>query len=109
MSHFYMKNPFPRTLFKPLIALVFTLLVFPKSIQAQDGEKIFKQNCAVCHAPFTDQKLTGPGLAGVFDRAPKGDWLNHWIMNNQKVIKSGDAYANKIYNDFGKANMNLFE
>jgi cytochrome c2 len=109
MSHFHMKNPFPRTLFNPLIALVFTLLVFPKSTQAQDGEKIFKQNCAVCHAPFTGQKLTGPGLAGVFDRVPKGDWLNHWIMNNQKVIKSGDAYANKIYNEFGRANMNVFE
>ncbi len=104
-----MKNPSPRIPLKALIALVFTVFAFSKNLQAQDGEKLFKQNCAVCHTSHTDQKLTGPGLGGIFDRAPKGDWLKRWILNNQKLIKAGDPYAVKIYNDYGKASMNVFE
>lgn len=94
---------------RALIAAVFTVFFFTTNLRAQDGAKLFKQNCAVCHASHTDQRLTGPGLAGVFDRAPKGDWLKNWIINNQKLIKAGDAYANKIYNDYGKAQMTVFE
>ncbi|MES2761644.1 MAG: cytochrome c, partial [Bacteroidota bacterium] len=93
MSHFSLKS---------LFGAVFLFFAFSFGLKAQDGAKLFKQNCAVCHA-VTDQKLTGPGLAGVFDRAPKGTWLHDWIMDNTKLIKSGDAYANKIYNDNGKA------
>lgn len=94
---------------KSLLTLVLAVFIFSKSLNAQDGEKLFKQNCAVCHSSHTDQKLTGPGLKGIFDRAPKGDWLNRWIINNEKLIKSGDAYANKIYNENGKAAMTVFE
>lgn len=93
---------------KAVIALVFTVFIFTSNVQAQDGAKIFKQNCAVCHA-LTDQKLTGPGLKGVFDRAPKGDWMHKWILNSDKMIKSGESYANKIYNENGKAQMTVFE
>jgi mono/diheme cytochrome c family protein len=78
------------------------------SLKAGDPKTTFKANCAVCHT-LTDQKLTGPGLKGIADRAPKGDWLFNWIKNNEKVIKSGDPYAVKIYNDNGKAAMSVFE
>ncbi len=104
-----MENHTTRVPLKALIAAILTVFFFSADLQAQDGEKLFKQNCAVCHSSHSDKKLTGPGLAGIFDRAPKGDWLKHWILNNQKVIKSGDAYANKIYNQYGKATMNVFE
>jgi mono/diheme cytochrome c family protein len=104
-----MKNHNSRMPLRALIAAVFTVFFFTTNLQAQDGAKLFKQNCAVCHASHTDQRLTGPGLAGIFDRAPKGDWLKNWIINNQKLIKAGDAYANKIYNDYGKAQMTVFE
>lgn len=104
-----MKNQLSRIRVKALLALVFTVFTFSFKIQAQDGAKLFKQNCAVCHASHTDQKLTGPGLKGIFDRAPKGDWLAKWILNNEKLIKSGDAYANKIYSENGKAAMTVFE
>jgi cytochrome c2 len=72
------------------------------------GENLFKRNCAVCHT-MTDQKLTGPGLAGILNRVPSGDWLKRYILNNEKMIKSGDVYANKIYNENGKAAMTVFE
>jgi mono/diheme cytochrome c family protein len=104
-----MKNHNSRIPLKALVTAIFTVFFFISNVKAQDGAKLFKQNCAVCHVSHGDQKLTGPGLAGIFDRAPKGDWLNRWILNNQKVIKSGDAYANKIYNENGKAQMNVFE
>lgn len=88
-------------------------ITFGFKVSAQDGAKLFKQNCAVCHAAHTDQRLTGPGLKGIFDRVPKTPtaeaWLTKWILNNEKMIKEGDAYANKIYNDFGKAAMTVFE
>jgi mono/diheme cytochrome c family protein len=104
-----MKNNISRISLKALIAVVFTVFTFTNKVEAQDGAKLFKQNCAVCHSSHTDQKLTGPGLKGIFDRAPKGDWLKNWILNNEKLIKSGDAYANKIYNENGKAAMTVFE
>jgi cytochrome c2 len=88
-------------------------LTFSFKLSAQDGEKLFKQNCAVCHAAHTDQRLTGPGLKGLFDRVPKAPtaeaWLTKWILNNEAVIKSGDPYANKLYNEYGKAAMTVFE
>lgn len=75
------------------------------------GAKLFKANCAVCHMPFTDQKLTGPGLAGMADRLPKPQeaWFAAWVLNNEKVLRSGDAYAKKIYTENGKAAMTVFE
>ncbi|MCX8081240.1 MAG: c-type cytochrome [Bacteroidia bacterium] len=93
---------------KSLMAIC--LLVFG-TLQSQDGAKLFKQNCAVCHAAHTDQRLTGPGLKGVFDRVPKPaeEWLTKWILNNEKMIKAGDPYAVKIYNEYGKAAMTVFE
>jgi mono/diheme cytochrome c family protein len=104
-----MKNNISQISIKALLAVVFTVFTISSKIHAQDGEKLFKQNCAVCHASHTDQKLSGPGLKGIFDRAPKGDWLTKWILNNEKLIKSGDAYANKIYSENGKAAMTVFE
>ncbi len=75
------------------------------------GGKLFKQNCAVCHMPFSDQKLTGPGLAGMADRLPKPgeEWFTAWVLNNEKVLRSGDAYAKKIYAENGNAAMTVFE
>src|SRR6201988_1017121 len=91
-----------------LLGLIFVGFVSTNHASAADGKSVFKQNCAVCHA-LTDQKITGPGLKGLADRAPKGDWLFNWIKNNEKVIKSGESYANKILKDNGNAAMTVFE
>lgn len=108
-SHFYMKNPSKVYSLKTMMMTIIMVFLFSSALFSQDGAKLFKQNCAVCHSSHTDQRLTGPGLKGVFDRAPKGDWLTKWILNSEKMIKSGDAYANKIYNEYGKAAMTVFE
>lgn len=75
-----MKNHISRVPLKALITAVLTVFVFSSDLKAQDGEKLFKQNCAVCHASHTEQKLTGPGLAGLFDRVQPGSLTkNEWL------------------------------
>lgn len=70
------------------------------------GEALFKANCAACHK--VKQKLVGPALAGVQDRVPSTDWIVAFVQNSQKVIASGDEYANKIYNEYNKTQMTAF-
>lgn len=71
----------------------------------QDGEALFKANCASCHA--VKEKLVGPALKGIETRRPE-DWLLKWIKNSSAVIKSGDDYAVKIYNEYNKVAMPSF-
>ncbi len=73
---------------------------------AQDGKALFMANCASCHK--VDQKMTGPALMGVEDRWPDKAKLHAWIKNNQAFLKTGDAYANNLYNEYNKTAMNLF-
>jgi len=74
------------------------------------GQKLFKQNCAVCHS-MTDQRLTGPGLKGVFERVPQPPvaWLHAYILNSEQVLKKGDAYARKLFAENDSAYMTVFE
>jgi mono/diheme cytochrome c family protein len=96
-----------KQIFALLSLLFLSFIINIKSVSAADGEKLFKQNCAVCHSLGTN-KITGPGLAGVMSRVPSEDWLHKWIKNNEKLIKSGDAYAVKI-STFDASQMTIFE
>lgn len=98
-----------------LLGFIF-LLTFSNILTAQDGDPakgktLFNTNCAACHQ--LDRKMTGPALRNIetrladeqgLDRA----WITAWIHNSAGVIKSGDAYANKIFNDFNKTAMTAF-
>ena len=100
----------PRKQILALFSFLFLSFIFSSNhLLASDGEKIFKQNCAVCHS-MGSNKITGPGLEGVFSRvpAPADEWLHKWIKNNDKLIKSGDAYAVKIA-AFDASQMTVFE
>lgn len=76
------------------------------SANAQDGKTLFQANCASCHA--VNKKVTGPALAGVEDRWPDKGKLHAWIKNNAAVLKSGDKYANDLFNEYNKTSMTLF-
>ena len=57
--------------------------------------------------------MTGPALRYVETRLSEDEgldreWLNAWIRNSNSVIKSGDAYANKIYNEYNGAAMTAY-
>jgi cytochrome c2 len=72
-----------------------------KTAFAQDnkaGEKVFKQNCAVCHS-LGSNTITGPGLEGVFSRVPSKDWMKSWIKN-PSAMKKTDAYAAAVDKKF---------
>jgi mono/diheme cytochrome c family protein len=93
------------TLVKFLFSFLF-LIATTTAMVAQDaaeGETLFKNNCAACHAS-TDEVLVGPGLKGISERRPI-EWIVKWVHNPQAVIASGDKYANDLYNKFNKAAM----
>jgi cytochrome c551/c552 len=91
------------------IVTLFFLLIFliGNNAKAQNGEALFKQNCASCHAINKD--LTGPKLAGVAERWPSKDLLHLWIKNWNKAVATGDPYAVQIAKWNPTANMQQFE
>ncbi|NML19866.1 c-type cytochrome [Pseudoflavitalea sp. G-6-1-2] len=89
-----------------LSVLLITLLSFGNKLSAQDGQKLFNDNCGTCHK--VDKDLTGPALKGVEDRVKDKKLLHAWIRNNQAVLASGDPYFTKLYNDWRKTPMNVF-
>ena len=98
----------PQKQFLAIFSLLFSIFIFSSSqVSASDGEKIFKQNCAVCHS-LGKNKITGPGLEGVAGRVPNDAFLMKWIKNNAAVIASGDPYAKKIFAENGGVAMTTF-
>lgn len=96
---------------KRLTRLGFSILIFAgffsgNSVNAQDGKTLFQTNCASCHQ--VHKKLTGPALAGVEERWPNKKNLYAWIRNSAAFLKTGDAYANNLYNEYNKVAMNQF-
>ncbi len=97
------------------LSLIF-LLAFSTSMFAQEGDAVagkslFNANCIACHK--LDKKMTGPALRKVESRLADAEgldreWLYKWIKNSAGLIKSGDAYANKIYNEYNGAAMSAF-
>jgi mono/diheme cytochrome c family protein len=76
----------------------------PAAIKA--GEGLFNANCKACHR--VKQKLVGPALAGVQDRAPSIQWIKDFVHNSSAVIASGDDYAVKLFNEYNKTQMTAF-
>ena len=74
---------------------------------AEEGKKLYEaNNCGSCHA--LDKKVVGPALRGVHERRSE-EWIVQWVRNNKKFRESGDPDANKLYNDYGGAAMNIYE
>ncbi len=74
-----------------------------------NGEKLFRAKCATCHSANTHAKITGPGLKDVLNRVPDRDWIKRFTLNSEKMIKEGDPYALKIFNENNKVAMTIFE
>ncbi len=69
------------------------------------GKALFNSNCAACHK--LDAKATGPALRGVTAKYDK-EWLYKWIRNSSGLIKTGDAQAVKVYEEYNKQVMTAF-
>ena len=101
-----------KTLFSGLLffSIIFTSLYAQEGDPAK-GKSLFNANCAACHQ--LDKKMTGPSLRNVETRLSETEgldrvWLNAWIRNSSAMIKSGDAYANKIYAEYNGSAMTAF-
>jgi len=97
-------NSFSRIFF---LCLAF-MLTFSTMSFAQDvakGKELFNSNCAACHK--LDAPSTGPALRGVIERH-SADWLHKWIKDSSGLIKSGDAAAVKVFNEWKQVPMNSF-
>jgi len=88
-----------------LFSFISLSLLNPNQANSQDvenGKNLFEQNCTSCHK--LGEELIGPNLIGVNDRKSK-EWLHRFIKNSQKVINSGDEYAQNLYNEYNQTVM----
>ncbi len=76
------------------------------SQSAEEGEKLFNENCTSCHA--INDKVVGPALKDVEKRHDEA-WLIKWIRNSQAMVKSGDPAAVKLFKESNNLVMNSFE
>ncbi|MCB0484308.1 MAG: c-type cytochrome, partial [Flavobacteriales bacterium] len=88
-----------------LSGLLAFFLIGGQGVMAQDGEKLFKANCASCHK--IDKKLIGPALAGSEERWGGREKLYPWIKNSTQYLKDnpGDAYAQGLFEEYNKSIM----
>ncbi len=84
-----------RKIMPRIIAISFLVfcVTFSFKSTAQDGEQLFKTNCANCHKPDAD--FVGPKLQGVKDAIPYPEWIYDWVHNPSAMIVK-DAYAKKL-------------
>ena len=106
---------FIKTLFTSLILLTSFLLPFDNfgqdiaivdnSVAVQAGKKLFNANCAACHK--LNKRAVGPALKGVSNKYDR-EWLYTWIKNSTAMVKSGDAQAVAIYEEYNGSVMTSF-
>jgi cytochrome c551/c552 len=116
MSQNNFSSCFSRLLFTIFLSVLFLNPIFSQNPPAaagpdpmvQKGQALFKEaGCNTCHA--VHEKKTGPALKDVTKRWSSQPTLISFVKNSTKVINSGDAYANKLYNEFGKIQMPAHE
>ena len=87
MKHFLRKTFF----------IVLALLTF-STAKADDGQDLFSTLCTPCHT-IGKGRLVGPDLKNITEKRTE-DWLVPYIQSSQTVIKSGDADAVAIFNEY---------
>jgi hypothetical protein len=89
-----------RNFFRRILSAFFfvALLSVSTGVFAQDGQALFKANCASCHKP--DKDFTGPALKGARDREPDKDWVYKWVANTTTMVET-DPYAKSLKAKFG--------
>ena len=76
------------------------LLIINLTAFSQDGEKLFKANCASCHNPI--KNATGPKMQGAKEKwinAGEGELIYEWVKNPSELFNSGKSkMAKAIWN-----------
>ena len=76
-------------------------------IDTNNGKRLFKQNCAVCHN-LDNNKIVGPGLENVISRVPNEQWLFDYISNSDSLFKQKDPYSLKLRAEYPDVRMTNF-
>jgi cytochrome c551/c552 len=98
------QTPIARKAF--LTLLIIAVLSFGNKLVAQNGEAIFRENCARCHSITKD--LTGPALLGIQSRVPDKKLLADWIHNSPAVLATGNKYFNDLFVKWNRTPMPPF-
>src|SRR6056300_1429893 len=98
------------TSFLSLLLISASLLTFQNTFAQDDpavtaGKALFNANCAACHK--LNKRAVGPALKGVSAKYDK-EWLYSWIKNSTAMVKSGDAQAVAIYEEYNGSVMTSF-
>ena len=88
-----------------VLAVAFTIPTHAQEPDIDKGKSLFNMNCAACHK--LNKRAVGPALAGVSQKYEK-EWLYSWIKNSMAMVKSGDAQAVAIYEEYNKSVMTAF-
>ena len=96
-----------RKIFNRIFTSIFlvVLLSITNNVFAQNGEALFKANCASCHK--VDKDFTGPMLKGARDREPDKEWAYKWVNNVNTMVET-DPYAKALLAKMGGAKMTQF-
>ncbi|MGB4885535.1 MAG: cytochrome c, partial [Ferruginibacter sp.] len=96
-----------RKIIHNILTSIFFLVCFFSSnwAFAQNGEALFKANCASCHK--VDKDFAGPALKGWKDRVPEGNWIYDWIHNPAAMIAK-DPFAKELFNKWKPTTMTAF-
>lgn len=98
-------NQIVKHIFRVTSILLFLFIVLPGISFAQDGQALFKANCASCHKP--DVAYVGPELKGAREREPEKGWVHKWVRNATTMATS-DPYAMQMVKDHGGVIMTSF-
>lgn len=90
----YRLGGFSKKMFFNIILGVFVF----SNLHSQNGEALFKQSCSACHS-VGGGRLVGPDLIGINTKR-KEDWLLKFVKASQSFIKSGDADAKAIFDQY---------
>ena len=88
------------------VSLILFLINSTSSFSAQDGEKLFKANCASCHHPI--KNATGPKMQGALQKwqdAGEEDLIYEWVANPSKLYNSGKSKMAKAIWDWSPTAM----
>jgi len=92
--------------FSVKISLTLVLTFSTLTSFSQDGEKLFKANCASCHNPV--KNATGPKMQGVLQKwidAGEEELIYQWVSNPSKLYNSGKSKMAKAIWDWSPTAM----
>lgn len=85
-----------------VILLAVALNANAQKTDALAGKQLFTSRCASCHTVFKD--AVGPALKDV-DKRRSESWIINFVHSSQKVVKSGDTAAVRLFESRNKTIM----